>query len=460
MTNALPWVGLITAIVLFLLEKPKEAQPKVSFIAAPLTFILGTVGLVAAGLWQGVLYQNVDLAIIAGLLSVLVAVTRPTAIYTHIGLAAVACSAHGLTMHTDPLINPFWISTIAGLAAACGAWAAKSSGAVAFGGLAMAGAFMDRLTPPGSGSIDGYAGSLLLLAGALGAIVAVLFASSRKLSSSKIGAVIGVLLMLGAGYAMLKYSSMDSQMSVLLVASSVLALIIAWMFPEEGGSGPSKATIAGLIWMGAATYAFSTESRFGMALLLGSALITLTLVKAPRLAATVSPVFALVAFKTIREDFPDMTRAFDIAQHYSMIGIIVGVGIIMVASEWAGRISDRPSVPRLAAFGLVGLTMATTVLFSLVFFGQKGGIGLVVGLGMAAWFMVAVGRSFGGAFTASVGLVGIVGLGYPSMSEFFDTSRQEKNDGILCRGFDSSPHRYSRYSIVRQDINTPVGNKS
>lgn len=208
------------------------------------------------------------------------------------------------------------------------------------------------------------------------------------------------------------------------ISALVIALVVGWMVPddEEGGFRPALGTI---IWVAAATMAFGAYRGLGMGVGLCVAFATLAMLGKRRATLTLGPVALLVFYRVFRELHTDASRAFDIGQHYAIIGLLLGTLVPLLALEWL-RGPGKTAAGRAPAGGLWMLLFLSAPVVSAILLGPKGVIGYLVGLGLASLVDSLKGEKSLHGLTLGMGLAALSGLSYNWLEPYLDLTRMEK----------------------------------
>lgn len=177
--------------------------------------------------------------------------------------------------------------------------------------------------------------------------------------------------------------------------------------------------------MGVATFAFAQDKTFGLTMAALAGFGGFVLMNRVDLSAVMGPVVGLAAYRTLREQFPDITRGFDIAQHYGMVGLMIGAGLIVLILG-TPRLQGSSASRNWARFGVLSLIAGIAAVVGLFFFGVKGSVGLVIGLGIGAWLAGITSEKGAYGLIPLVGLSGLIGLSYAEVSRSFDLAREPK----------------------------------
>ncbi|HMS53937.1 MAG TPA: hypothetical protein PKA27_00925 [Fimbriimonadaceae bacterium] len=208
------------------------------------------------------------------------------------------------------------------------------------------------------------------------------------------------------------------------IGALFIALVVGWMVPddEDGGFRPALGTV---IWVAAATSAFGAYRGLGMGVGLCVAFATLAMLGKRRATLTLGPVALLVFYRVFREMHTDASRAFDIGQHYAIIGLLLGTLVPLLALEWL-RGPGKQALGRATAGGLWMLLFLSAPLVSAILLGPKGVIGYLVGLGLASLVDSLKGERSVHGLTLGLGLAALSALSYTWLEPYLDLTRQEK----------------------------------
>lgn len=201
-----------------------------------------------------------------------------------------------------------------------------------------------------------------------------------------------------------------------LLAAAVM--LLTW--PQEERLDAGRAALYALLWLGVASVAFSEGRGLGLGLAaFGGAALLIGAGRIDALAAA-SPLLAVFTWRAVRAIYPEVNRAFDIGQHYALIGLLVGIAA-MVGLSLADRSESGP-VRRLPA-ALLGLAAAAG--FSVVL-GAKGAVGLLIGLIVGAWMAVFSGEPGRTPVAAGLGLAAGLAAMLPTLAPLMDADRLTK----------------------------------
>lgn len=358
---------------------------------------------------------------LAGLL--VLAGWRPGATVAGLGFVGgiVASDLGALGMQEQTLYLHLTLVGVGALALVSGV--GRSGAAVGLAGFGGVAARYFLIPEPGA-TVGAMPGAVLVAVVVLG-IIGSFVPENRETWKPWVGPALGLLLagiVFGVGAALFGKDHVPRTLMLAVLAA------VATAFAMPSGSKPDalRVGLAGLVWLGIATYAFSHSLTLGMSLALvaGAGAIALTASEAayPMLA----PLAGLVGFRLARNVYPEATRAFDLGQHYAVVGVVLAIVLVMVLGAAFGREVKAGGWRIPVATGAGWLLGVLAVLFSVMFLGAKGTTGLIVGIGLAP-LIVQLGKADGAAGSGlSVGLIGLLGLAYPKLAELFEVSRAEK----------------------------------
>jgi hypothetical protein len=264
-----------------------------------------------------------------------------------------------------------------------------------------------------------YAGSVFGVGIALAALVSEL---DRKNSLLKTIAAIALPAIFGylVGGVWLKDMALASAMMLGVAGGAA----IHFLLPADEEATSLSVGIASVIAVGLATVAFALSQGMGMAATLLAAVGVLGILGNRTGLLALGPLFGLVLFRIFRTIYPETARAFDIGQHYALIGLLLGAVVPLLVVDWSERkLSDTAKVGGATLWGL--LLLAATPLM-MVFLGAYGTVGLLIGVGLAGVLEAIRLRSSTKALAPAIGMGGIVLMSYGWMSEAIDLTREDK----------------------------------
>jgi len=213
---------------------------------------------------------------------------------------------------------------------------------------------------------------------------------------------------------------------LLFAGAGFCALIVAWLVPEETMSSTVRVVLASILWVAAATIAFGLAASFGMALALVAGAGMLLLTGHRRALLSLGPLAAFVIYRVFREGHQDVSQAFDIGQHYAMIGLLLGLLLPVMAQEWNRVTSKRPGGATLVGGALWILLLAAAPIPIAVGLSSKGIIGYLIGLGAAPVVDGTRGERSANTVALSLGLGAAMTLLYDWLAPRLDMDRHAK----------------------------------
>lgn len=222
-----------------------------------------------------------------------------------------------------------------------------------------------------------FAGSQIGVALAVGSFLAAFVPKTLTLARpvvvGLVAAAAGVLVSKGLG---------DPGLVLCGAVGALSGVVVHALMPNEE-SESSRVGLAAIVGIGLATFAYGLGRGAGMGLAALSAVGVLLAADNRRAVLALGPFVGLVLFRVLREAGTGATRALDIAQHYTLLALVLGMVLPLLPADWlalrGGRGTRVPAFP-VGAFlwGLIVLAAAPLVVVAL---GMRGGIGFVVGLG-------------------------------------------------------------------------------
>lgn len=436
MNGAFFGVFLVAAFVLAWLEPAPDGIKRCWRGSA--TAILGLIVLLGVAMSQGIIKELPIEALIASVVALGLAYWRGNPQFAMLGAGALA--AHSLmpavAKVTEVSVNisdPLFVSlAVVGWVGACLAWSGATSAGALFTGSSAIVMMANRWTPEGFGKIPGSAGSMLAIAVLAAAVIVLLIQKGKAGTGSMLAGGLGAAIVALAGLLLGQWGGEDMTLPVTIFAAVLASFVVCWMTTTERDTG--RLVLGGLIWMGVATMAFAQDKSFGLAMACLAGLATFMLFGKVNLTSVMGPVIALLAYRTFRLVYPDISREYDIAQHYGMVSSMIGVGIMILILDRSFTGTDRAAIKGWLRFAIVGLMAVTACLVGLMFFGTKGGVGLIVGLGLGTWVTGLIDERRGFGIIPLIGLIGTVGMSYGAISQAFALARDEKMRIFLIAG--------------------------
>lgn len=210
------------------------------------------------------------------------------------------------------------------------------------------------------------------------------------------------------------------------LGAGLLGLIVHGLCPEEDDAPTLRLTVATVIWIAAGSAAFGLAKGFGVALLLMVATGVLLAMGNRRALLTLGPLAALTFFRVFRETHVEAPRALDLAQHYAMVGLILGAALPVMAQEWLRTVAKRGGLTTLLAGGVWMAVMIVGPITAAMMLGAKGAVGYVFGLGLAALMEAIRGERSAHAHTLGMGLAAAMTAMFGVLIPHLDLTRDEK----------------------------------
>jgi hypothetical protein len=261
--------------------------------------------------------------------------------------------------------------------------------------------------------IEVMPGVAILVLGALGAIA---FQVGTK--RNELTAMVGTSILLVAGSALFGAKYVDLQDALVLCSgAAALAILLAFSQGEEAEQG--TVLLQSVIWLAAATVAFSMRKGFGMSLVLAAGAITFLSLNRPKALLTMGPLLGLVLYRIFRDANLEATRSLDIGQHYALIGLLLGGMLPLIPGTLIAKYRAESGALAFGAF-LTAIPVVTLALLD-----SKGVIGVVAGLGVAG-VLAALAREDAEPFPAIALIAGGAFLTFPLSEKILELTREDK----------------------------------
>lgn len=391
----------LLAIIGFLVPKDSVAlRDSLLFAAVGLAFA-GVLGGLERGARQSPLDRMLPLAVGVALLLLFDRASMKDATQSMLGLVFGA-GLGGMWLRFSSRLK--WPSALAVSLGALGA--VSLLGAIGVG---------DRSALAGSAI-----GVVLVIAGVCAIGVGEVLERGRALSWG----ILVVGLLVGAWLVAKRYLFLEDVFYITTLGLA-LGLAVAWL--QEGqGESASEGNMVGfvlscIVWVAGATIAFGLLKGYGMALLLLVGVGVLAIVGSERGLLSLAPVFGLTIYRLFREQHTDSSRAFDIGQHYAMVGILIGLLLVVALFQWA---KAREPGPMVSVAGILAGAMALgSLVMAVVLLGPKGTIGLLMGIGLGPVVLGLRGTRDVGILAIAVGLLAATALCYGPLGPYLDLER-------------------------------------
>ena len=180
-----------------------------------------------------------------------------------------------------------------------------------------------------------------------------------------------------AGFFVAK-SSGDASLTACVGLGAIAGVVLHFLMPNEEGESP-RVGLAAVVGIALGAVAFGYGKGLGMGVAALAAVGVLLASESRRAVLALGPLVGLVLYRVLREAGTGATRAIDLAQHYTLLALVLGLALPLLPVDWlAVRRGSR-------AIGVLlwGFAALAAPLLVVVALGQRGGIGFVVGLGVA-----------------------------------------------------------------------------
>lgn len=212
-----------------------------------------------------------------------------------------------------------------------------------------------------------------------------------------------------------------SDLWMLCAGGALMGLVLAWFLGDEEEVSPLRIGMGAVIGLAAATVAFSWYQALGMSVVWIAATAVAVSLGRKKVLVVLGLLAAVTIYRLFRETYPDASRAFDIGQHYALIGLLLGGIAPLLAIDWGRSEQSRTILAAFWAVILIGLAPLSAILF-----GAKGEAGYLIGLGLSPVIDGLRGGRSSAAMSISLGLSSLVLLSYGWLQPFLDVTRDEK----------------------------------
>jgi hypothetical protein len=262
----------------------------------------------------------------------------------------------------------------------------------------------------GAGSTFGIVALLaLVLAGSAG----------KRMSLRVAFAAVPVAL----GYALGALWLKDAGAGAAFAMGGLVAVVFHLLIPAEGESGSGSIGLALVLTVALATVSFALSRGVGIALSFVGAFTVLACVGNLRAVTALGPLVGIALFRDFRTVHPEMARAFDIGQHYAIVGLLMGMVVPLVLVDWSGRVLTVTRSAALVVWAGVLLGLAPVLA---LFFGAFGVAGFIIGTGLAGAVEVFRGGSSAKSVAAGAGLAGVSIVSYAWLRDALNMARDQK----------------------------------
>lgn len=346
-----------------------------------------------------------------------------------LGLGAFVVGVAGLVLGENPTTG--LLALIAGLNLGL----IGSGGASWLGPVALAVLAMDRLGGlSGAPNLD-TSGQAAAIAIGIACVFAALGAGMIRDRSESFRPWIGTILTAAAAVLLAESYFQIANGTVVVAVAAGAALVTHFAIRARGEA--FGFTLSTLIWLGVATVTFGYLKGFGMALAWSVGLGALLFLGNARAILATGPLASLVVYRLFREYQKDAVRAFDIGQHYAIVGLVLAAGLVLLLLDF-GRTAERAKAPvrslcglEFGLIGAIGLQVCAFVLLS-----AKGAVGFLVGTGLASFVAGLRGDRDGSGLATGLGFACLSPVLCSVLVEKLDLARDEKRSflivGVAC----------------------------
>ncbi len=246
---------------------------------------------------------------------------------------------------------------------------------LAFAVFMATGAFANLLGMTGK---TAQAGTMLMFVATLAFLLETLFASNLKSVAQAWFRVAAIGLLVSGAWVLARRFFFLSDLGWVATGSALVALVVSWRLSGVN-SNASEFLIASILWVALATVAFGLLKGFGIAVAALSGTACLVAYGSRAGVLSIAPLLALSGYRTFRVLHPDSSRAFDIGQHYALIGLLLGLLLALGLLEWTR--SSRTGARGLASNLFAALLIGTALCGGLILLGTRGSVGMLFGFG-------------------------------------------------------------------------------
>jgi hypothetical protein len=318
-----------------------------------------------------------------------------------------------------------WSFALAASAAACAlGWSGRGRSAGQAAGLALAVSTLAYL-----GQVRGLENAVegptaLGIVAAVAGLGAWLLQKGTK--NRAMADVAGIVLLAGAGWVIAWRVINLPSAGWGYVAGAVAALALHWAVDRDLNKRSSLFGIAALVWLGVATFAYSRSAGYGISSAALGGLSGLILLGRSRLILTMSPLLVLAAYRAFREAFGTQTAAFDIGQHYGMIGVLAAVLLVVALLDFVKTIPDRAGMRATMTGAFAAMSFGAAIAAGSLLLSTKGVVGLIVGFGVAPVVAAMSGVRSSVAMAISAVSVAFLSVFYSAAVELASKPRDER----------------------------------
>ncbi len=400
-------------------SKPGQEPRKWSCLVGPVFWILALY-LAATSLVEVPNY--LDFPVIASIAAVFVTWLRPGIVAGPVLLGASAAAAHEWSVASEPMARVSWVWLLAGAVAALGLVGGQRASVVAFGIAAAFASGVNAWTPDSLLKVSHQYGTFLAVIAAFAWLVSSML---EKEGARPIARWVSLIALPAGAFALAQWGGHATNPTILVTMATLFAAVSAYMFGET--PPPWRLFLAGLGWTAIATFAYSDQRAFGLALACSAGALAYLLIGQPSRVATMAPLVALAFYRTFRAGHPETVKAFDIGQHYALVGLIIALGTVALLAQFGTKVgSVQILTKKFTALLAAAVLVVGGSLFATVFLGDKGTVGLVIGYGLGPLFAVGSGLSGKGSVAVSLALSGAVSFGMSLLPDTSELNRDSK----------------------------------
>ncbi|MBX3120340.1 MAG: hypothetical protein KF784_14860 [Fimbriimonadaceae bacterium] len=282
----------------------------------------------------------------------------------------------------------------------------------------------DQLGRIGPGNYAKFSGQAFGLVAAICAVL-VLGVVEGHPKRRSFAPILIAILMTGAGWLITQRVLELQSIWTVLGGSAVAACVVHYLLPEDD-KGSFGFMLATLIWLGVATLAFGVAKGFGMSVAALGGLAICVSMRNGRALLSMSPLLALVLYRMFRELFSDSGRALDIAQHYGLVGILIGAAVPILAWEWWLTAHHRVGIKRDIAAGLWCILMVSVPMLVTVLLSSKGYVGWLAGLGISSVILGLKGEKSSTPMALAMGFAALSSICFMAFKDYINLVRETK----------------------------------
>lgn len=419
MTEALPWLLLVAALVAIPLARSKEpsSPAKPLSLVGPVVFGLLALALAfGTGAADGV--RNATLALALALVVARGLALAPASLALGgnqafaYGIGGALVALGGLWADGGPFVA-------VGLAAGLALGAAR-----VWTWLGLGGASVALVNGLGAKSEIGAASSLgtaLAFAIVLAWVLRSLLAGRGQ--SWLPGVAGAALAAVGACLAANQYVVIAD--GLVLVAVAVVCAVVA-RAASLGSASSFASILCAVVWLAGASIAFGLARGLGMSVLFAVGLALSGLLGESRRLAALGPLGGLVVYRLFREHFTEASRSLDIGQHYAIVGLVAAMLVPLAVAQWRAMAKGHETPQAALGEGaLLGLSMASLAT-GIVLLAAKGAVGMLVGFGIAPIAAMLSDQEPEETHSLALGW-GLLALPtFAALDAMFDLSRDDK----------------------------------